>query len=245
MWVEGETGRVCDLESFVSILQLSDSAYPSGRYTLSHGLEPLMQNGLLTAPADGATLVALLADTIRFAVAPSDGLALACTHAALDLNGNPDLDLITEVDSRLTAVKIATETRQASVRTGRAVLATATATIGGTALAAYAELVNLRRSPGNHAVVIGLLSSALGVPCPQAVAGDLYAFCAGWVAAAVRLGLADHRAAQGLIHRARWVIAAAALNVLDGDVDQISSCTPLLDVMGMRHEQAELRLFAN
>jgi urease accessory protein len=41
------------------------------------------------------------------------------------------------------------------------------------------------------------------------------------------------------------VIADAAGNVVERDVNQISSCTPLLDVMSMRHEQAELRLFAS
>ena len=121
-------GGVYGLERFVSVLQLSDSAFPSGRYTLSYGLEPLLQDGLLTAPAAGAALVALLADTIRFGVAPSDGLALACSHRAVGLDASADLELITEVDHRLTAVKIPREARQASTRTGRAVLATATAT---------------------------------------------------------------------------------------------------------------------
>ena len=237
-------GAADSLESFVSVLQLSDSAFPSGRYTLSYGLEPLLAHGLLRTPASGATLVALLADTIRFGVAPSDGLALACTHRAVGLGASADLELITEVDHRLTAVKIPREARQASTRTGRAVLATATATVDVAVLGDYAQLVREGRSPGNHAVAVGLLSSALGVPCPEAVTGELYAFCAGWAAAAVRLGLVDHRGAQGLLHRTRSVIADAALDVLDGDVDRISSCTPLLDVMAMRHEQAELRLFA-
>ena len=55
----------------------------------------------------------------------------------------------------------------------------------------------------------------------------------------------DHRGAQAVLHGARPVIAAAALEVIDRDVGQISSCTPLLDVMAMRHEEAELRLFAS
>ena len=233
------------LEHFVSVLQLSDSAFPSGRYTLSYGLEPLLQDGLLTAPAAGATLVSLLADTIRFGVAPSDGRALACTHRAIGLDGGIDLALIAKVDRRLTAVKIPLEARRASTRTGRAVIGTAVATIGGAVLDDYAQLVEGGGSPGNHAVVVGLLSSVLGVPRPEAVTGELYAFAAGWAAAAVRLGLLDHRAAQGLLHRSRSVIAEAALTALVDDLGRISSCTPLLDVMAMRHEQAELRLFAS
>ena len=236
---------VSGLGSLLSLLQVSDSAFPSGRYTLSYGLETLVESGHLTVPAESSTLVALLGDSIRFGAAPSDGLALACAHRAAGPDGSVDLELVTRVDQRLTAVKLPREARDASTRTGRAVLATATAAIGGTALHDYAELVKRGRSPGNHAVVIGLLSAHLGVPCLDAVVGELYAFSASWVAAAVRLGLVDHRTAQAVLHRSRPVIADAALQAVDRDVAQISSCTPLLDVMAMRHEEAELRLFAS
>ena len=233
------------LASFLSVLQLSDSAFPSGRYTLSYGLEALAQSGELTAPSHPSTLVALLSDCIRFAVAPSDGVALACAHRARRPDGVLDLELATHADQRLTAVKLAREAREASTRTGRAVLATATAAFGGSALREYIERVREGRCPGNHAVVVGLLSAWLGVPRLEAVAGELYAFSASWVAATVRLGLADHRTAQGVLHHVRAVTAEAALNAADRGVTEISSCTPLVDVMAMRHEQADLRLFAS
>ena len=233
------------LTSLLSVLQLSDSAFPSGRYTLSYGLETLVQSGHVAVPAEGPELLRLLGDSIRLGVAPSDGVALACAHHAVDPDGHADLELVIEVDQRLTAVKLPREAREASMRTGRAVLATATAAIDRGALREYAGRVSRGRSPGNHAVVIGLLSARLGVPRLDAVAGELYAFASGWVAAAVRLSLVDHRSAQGLLHGVRAVIADAARNAVERDVEEISSCTPLLDIMSMRHEQAELRLFAS
>jgi urease accessory protein len=232
------------LRSLLSLLQLSDSAFPSGRYTLSYGLEALVQSGHLTVPSERSTLIRLLGDSIRFGVAPSDGLALACAHSAISAAG-ADLELLTQVDARLTAVKLPREVREASRRTGRAVLAAATDAIGGDALGGYAERVREGASPGNHSVVVGLLSAWLGVPCLDAVVGELYAFSSSWAGAGVRLGLVDHRGAQALLHAVRPVIAAGALEVIERDVSQISSCTPFLDVMAMRHEQAELRLFAS
>jgi urease accessory protein len=241
----GARGETYPLASLVSVLQLSDSAFPSGRYTLSYGLETLAHSGHVAVPSDSATMAKLLGDSIRFGVAPSDGLAVACAHRAAGPDGAVDLELVAQVDERLTAVKLPREGREASTRTGRAVLATATAVIGGDALRVYAERVRRGELPGNHAVVIGLLSAGLGVPRLEAVVGELYAFASGWVAATVRLGLVDHRAAQGLLHRQRTVIADAAGTVVERDVNEISTCTPLLDVMSMRHEQAELRLFAS
>lgn len=233
------------LMSFLSVLQLSDSAFPSGRYTLSHGLEGFAASGKLQTPTNPLTLLALLCDYIRFAVAPSDGVALACAHRAVDVDGSVDLVMVRRADDRLSAVKLGLEARESSMRTGRALLGTATAAFGTTALQGYAALVDVRETPGNHAVVLGLLSARLGVPCVEAVAGELYAFCASWVAAAIRLAMTDHRTAQCLLHEVRRVTVDAALAAVGRDISHISSCAPLLDVMAMRHEQAELRLFAN
>ena len=57
------------LGSLLSLLQLSDSAFPSGRYTLSYGLEALVQSGHLTVPSERSTLTRLLRDSIRFGAA--------------------------------------------------------------------------------------------------------------------------------------------------------------------------------
>lgn len=233
-----------DVTALLAVLQLSDSAFPSGRYTLSHGLESCAQSGLVTGrPAE---LAALLTDCLRHGVARSDGVALACAHRAA--SGSPgvlDLDLVTRADRRLTAVKLSREAREASTRTGRALLATATAAFGAETVPEYAERVRRGEAPGNHAVIVGLISARAGVARVAAVAGDLFAFASGWVAAAVRLALVDHRVAQWLLHRVRAVMAEAAPLAAAGDVADIAGCTPLLDVASMRHEQAELRLFAS
>lgn len=242
--MQTQAGGSARLMSLLSTLQLSDSGFPSGRYTLSYGLEAFTQSGELPTPIGPAILATLLHDTIRFGVAPSEGIALACAHRATGPDGSPNLEALVRVDERLAAVKLAREAREASARTGRALLRTAVA-FDVTSLQSYAELVESGLAPGNHAVVLGMLTAATDVPCLHAVAAELYAFSAGWVAAAVRLALIDHLTAQVLLHRVRPATAAAAQRAVAGEVSQISSCTPLLDVLSMRHEQADLRLFAS
>ena len=231
------------LASLLASLQLADSAFPSGRYTLSHGLESFAQSGALPSPRT-RSLTNLLSDALRFGVAPSDGVALACAHRAVGPDGCVDLSAIARVDQRLSAVKLAREGREASMRTGRALLRTAVDALGMALLLDYTELVDAGGSPGNHAVVLGVMCAGFDVPRVDAVAGELYAFSAGWVAAAVRLGLIDHRAAQRMLRRMHTVIADAASAAVERDVTEISSCTPALDVMAMRHEEADVRVFA-
>ena len=229
----------------LSALQLADSAFPSGRYTLSYGLEAVAADGRFQEGDVAAFLSHLLGDSIRFAVAPSDGVALACAHRAVGPDGTLDCDQVLRADHRLTAVKLAKEGRDASIRTGRALLATSLAFNGAPAVRSWAERVRDRRTPGNHAIVLGLVTATIGVPRLTAVTGELYSFSSSWAAAAVRLGLVDHRGAQRLLHHVRPTSAAAARAAVEGDVEDISSCAPFLDVMSMRHEQADLRLFAS
>jgi urease accessory protein len=237
-------GAAAALAVPLALLQLSDSAFPSGRYTLSYGLEPYAQSGLIPTPCPASKLLQLLRDSLTFGVGPSDGVALASAHRAARGDATLDLELAGEADRRLTAVKIPRETREASRRTGRALLNAASAAFPDAQLHEYRALVRSGDLPGNHAIVLGLVSSLLGIPRLEAVAGELYAFSSGFATAAVRLGLTDHRTAQSVLNQARGVTAEAALRAVDGNVAQISSCTPLLDVMSMRHEQAEVRLFA-
>ena len=229
--------------AFLAVLQLCDSALPTGRYTLSQGLETFAHEGLLATPSRPDALSALLADCVQFGVAPSDGIALACAHRAVAADGSVDVELVVRTDRRLSAVKLARETREVSTRSGRALLRAAPA-LACVTMSGYVQLVDAGFVPGNHAVVLGLLGGVLGVPRLEAVAGELHAFAAGWVAAAVRLGLTDHLTAQSLLRRVRPVLAAAAERAVAGDVDLISACAPLPDVMAMRHEQAQVRLFA-
>ena len=99
--------------AFLGSLQLADSFFPGGGYTLSHGLESYAEAGLL----DATSLTAISRDLIRLSVGPSDAVALAITMRGAQQG---DLDLIAAADQRLTAVKLAREPRQASIRLGTA-----------------------------------------------------------------------------------------------------------------------------
>ena len=232
------------LPGYLSALQLADSAFPSGRYSLSYGLEAVSESGWIEGRDAAETLVTLLGDSLRFAVGPCDGTALACAHRAVGPDGSVDWELASRADRRLTVVKLSREAREASVRTGRALLSTAVAATEDATIRAWAQRVHGARTSGNHAVALGLVCAVLGIPRLAAVVGELYSFSSGWASAAVRLGLIDHRAAQRLLHRVRPVAAAVAQSAVNRDVEDIAGCAPFLDVMSMRHEQADLRLFA-
>ncbi|HET8601606.1 MAG TPA: urease accessory UreF family protein [Segeticoccus sp.] len=240
------TATTSGLVPLLTTLQLADSAFPSGRYTLSHGLESFVQSGAVTGDSGVAGLGGLLADQLEHGIAPADGVALAWAHRAVSQASCPeeyDEQLAVEADLRLSSVKMVQEARRASRRTGRGLLGTVAGSFAGPALTAYHRLVREGTAPGHAAVVMGLLTAEQQVPLAQAVAAELYAFAAGWLNAAVRLAVADHRTAQAVLHRCGPVIERAACAAGETELEDLASCTPLVDVMAMRHEQATLRLF--
>jgi urease accessory protein len=226
------------LDAFLSSLQLADSFFPSGLYTLSHGLEAFAQAGLLK-PDD---LEGLLSDYLRHGVGPADGAALACAHRAA---ATDELEMAVEADLRLAAVKLPREARTSSQRIGRQLLKTAAQVFGGRVLISYVERARGGTVPGNHAVALGLIMAGLGIERERAVAGELYAFTSGAIGSAVRLAVIDHRFAQVVLHALKPVIVELAHIHCDSTVRDIASCTPLIDIMAMRHERAELRLFVS
>lgn len=244
---QASTDGADTLGAFLLNLQLADSAFPSGRYTRSAGLESFVQAGYLDVARPVEALVELLADYLRYSVGPSDGVALACAHRAVSCCVEPEEALVgvTRVDERLTAAQPAREARTASVRSGKAILNTATAVFTDPILTAYAHRVRSGHPPGNAAVVQGTLTACLGLPRRQALAGELYAFATASAQAAVRLAVLDHRGAQQVLYRLHPVVVEVTAAHVDEEPSRIATNAPLIDVLSMRHERAELRLFAS
>ena len=230
------------LLAHLSALQLADSAFPSGRYTLSQGLEPIAQSGILAMGKIGR----LLADCLRLSVGPAEGTAVALAHSAYE---RKDLEAVVATERRLTAMKLTAEARHGSQRTGKALLTTARAFVDDPVIDEYRALVRDGSLPGNHAIAIRLISASTGLSAVESVAGELYAFAANWTSAAVRLSLIDHQAAQRILHESLPEVAEAAEQAVERarhrGASAIASYTPAMDLMSMRHEEAELRLFAN
>ncbi|WP_246212574.1 urease accessory protein UreF [Streptomyces abyssomicinicus] len=218
-------------------LQLTDSAFPSGFYTLSHGLEGFAQAGAV----DAGSLPALLHDLLRHGVGPADATALALAHRAATAE---DWETVAAVDRRLYATKLNREMRQAATRTGRQLLDLAAEVFGADGIARHLRAVTDRRVPGTQAVAAGVVYAASGVPARQAVASDLFAFCASFAGAALRLRLTDHRRAQSLLREAAPVIVETTHAALTRELADLGATTFAADVMSARHERAEARLFA-
>jgi urease accessory protein len=226
-------------ESFLGALQLGDSLFPSGRYTLSHGLEMFVESGRVV---DAASLEAVVRDYLTESLATCETVAVARANEAA-IRG--DLDQILRIDHLVHALRLPWEVSSSSTRTGRQLVATSRQLVASPILDRFADEIAADRAVGSHAVVFGLLTAAWNIDARTAALAELYAYTAAFVGAAMRLIRLDHVEAQTIIHRLQQDMTEAADIAMGLRVDDMHAFAPLVDIMQMQHERARMRLFAS
>jgi urease accessory protein len=222
------------MNPLLGLLQLADSGFPSGAFTLSHGLETLVADGAVRTADDVA---ALLHVSLLDRLARADLVVLIAVHRAAGL------EEVVELDRRLSAVKLAAGERTASERVGRRLAIEASRLTPDELLGSYAAALEGGRSPGNAAAALGLAMLAFGVPVTDAAAGAAWSFANGLCTAAVRLGVMGHGEAQRILRQAGPVIDRAVSQAMTSDPAQLRPSGPQLEVALARHETAETHLF--
>jgi urease accessory protein len=219
-------------------MQLSDSFFPSGMYTTSSGLEALFYAGKVTTPREFGRL----ADSyLQMQVGLADCIALGNAFKAASLS---DLRLAEEIDQRLYSMKLPAEMREASIRTGRRLLASVSGFVRSGFLQRYQRSVAKGRALGTQPVVLGVVSSVLGIEMEDSALILLYSSLVALIGAALRLGIIDHNEGQRVIHSSKRAIAELAKNA-SKDPSEMRQFFPALEVAQMAHERMESRMFVS
>jgi len=228
--------RLTDLAALLAALQIGDSAFPTGGYTQSHGLEAAVAIGRVR---DLPTAEAYLHSLLAGVVGPTDVVALV--HAATAT----DLGTVVAIDRALFARKLAREPRQASQRAGRALLAVLPALgVPSPLLRAYAEAVRSGRTPGVQPVAFGLVAGWLGLDPAVAAAVYLHSLLLSCVGALGRLLPVDHLALQGLVRRAPPLVQTVVARALATPWRRMATSAPEVEILAMVHERTLMHAFA-
>ncbi len=223
----------------LTLLQLADSAFPSGMYAHSQGLEGMVRRGLVRTPAD---VEEFLNAQLTSALLPSDGVALLNAHACA---GAGDAATLVEIDRMLYAMKLAAELRAASTQVGRRLLQETAAFTDAPALIAYRTAVDAGDAPGNSAVAFGVIAAALDVPAEAALMAVCHSHMASVLGAALRLLPIGHGDTQAILRRLHPVVAAEVAALTNRSWTEMTAFTPQLDLVSTGHETDDLRMFAS
>ena len=211
------------------LLQSNDSAYPSGAYAHSFGLEELAEAGLVKDAAglerflEHQVLPALLAFEIPF---------FARAHAAAVIM---DGDALLEIDRELDAWRIPAEIRDASRRIGSQRLELLASLDPSPLITAFRAA-----SPRGHHLVVSALELA-SLPVAQAARAFAFQSLAGLTAASMKLIRIGQTACQQILRRVLTQLGTQLDASLTREPD--GWFNPLLEIASLRHARAHARLF--
>lgn len=209
----------------------ADSAFPSGSFAFSGGLEALGE------AAGGAALANVLSDFLRLRWAGTDRVVLARAFRAE--GGIAD---IAAADAALEAATLSASLRDGSRRNGAAFLL-AHVRLGTAGAATLRAACQSGACLGHLAVMQGALLRALGLDLATAITVAGYAALASLVTASVRLGRIGAIEGQRALAATLADLASVAADPPAPDTP-ISGFLPLLDIAACRHDRTDTRLFA-
>ena len=221
----------------ISILQLSDSFFPTGLYATSSGLEALSQ----TKKLKSKDIFQFITMQLQQVMGPSDCTAMG--HA-YDSCKKKDIVSLLHADESLYYMKLIEETRIASTRSGNQLLkCVSTFAKNKKMLKVYQIAINKGKATGVYAVSFGVVTSSLNIPKKKAGMMLLYGLAVSIVGAAMRLGILQHFEGQKIIHELGPVILHAVLENIDRPISSMWQFAPSLDILQMKHEAMSSKMF--
>ncbi len=232
------------------MMQACDSAYPTGAYAHSAGLEGLVQAGVVR---DAATLESFLHGQFLPQLARCElPLAAAAWEAAGGTGGmvgaaevpggGPDWGRLRELCLLGRALRGTRELRAASEAVGRQRLEMASLLHGGLA-SEFQARAREGGWPVPSCVAAGVEGRLLGAPREAVLQALLYAAVSGLVAAAMKLLRLGQNAVQRLVAGGLAncnELLDTACSLTDAE---LGSFNPWWDIASSRHERADFRLF--
>jgi urease accessory protein len=209
--------------------QIVDSAFPTGLFAHSWGLESAWQHGEVNTP-----------DALRRFV---DASVLQAGHSVLPLVNAAfhAPDQLEVLDALAEAFLTNPVANRASRVQGRTLLATAARVWPSAAIEALSTRAAVSRS--HVAPISGATFRTIGLTLPTAQRIVLYGAARGVLSAAVRLGIAGSYEAQRMQSACEPWLEQVASRCSAFSADDLAQTAPLIDLLQSAHDRLYSRLF--
>jgi len=213
------------------VWQLADSAFPSGGFAHSGGLEAAWKYGQIKT---SAALIQFLETSLHQLRHSSLPFVKAAFHKEAAL---PELDALCDA---FTANHVA---NRASRAQGQAFLNSCRRIFALQAIDELRNLVLAASLPGHFAPLFGAIVRELSLPLRETVNLFVFLQLRSWISAAVRLNIVGPLEAQAIQHQLTREAQQAAANPEQLRLDAIAQTAPLLDLFQGSHYRIYSRLF--
>lgn len=223
----------------LALMQLADSFFPSGSFTLSYGLEYLVQTSQVTNSEELQTFLRIL---LNNKIIPGDLVALLHAYRGSQQNC---LATIYEADQQLFKQTLIAQNRSSQQKSGRALLRLAATTWQDDKLESLQQQSLTKEFACLHPVVFATVAEIAGIDEVDTVLAFLHNFVTGILGVSIRLGIVGHLKAQRILLDLAPDLDAAYAQASQLNIKQMWSCTPTIDLAQMGHQKLQTKLFAS
>jgi urease accessory protein len=221
----------------LSMMQLSDSFFPTGMYSMSNGLEAIFYSGKKIKAEE---LRELVKTYLEYQIGPADctALGIAYEHAA-----RSNLLKLLEVDRAIFSMKLVQEIRDASIRSGTQLVRCIRSFSDNKILGQYDDAIRGGQAFGPYPVALAVAANAFLIPKEKAALVMLYSFSVSIVGAALRLGMLQHFDGQKVIDELKPTIVKVTKANINRPIEGIWQFAPSIDIIQISHERMNSKMF--
>lgn len=222
---------------FLRLLQIHDSAFPIGSYTQSYGMETYIQEDIIRTKED---LIAFCSTFLFQNLAYGDAILIQESHAAAR---NRDIDRLLQLEQLCGAIKLAKESRDASVNLGRQFIRTVAPLVEDPFFDEWKNRIQLNEAKGHYAILYGIYCAVNELDIHHSVLSYLFASVNGLVQNAVRaVPFGQNTGVQAMHVLSEAVVEAAKLVSTLKERDLCNNALGI-ELASMKHEYLFSRLF--
>lgn len=223
--------------ALLHLIQIHDSAFPTGAYAHSFGMETYIQESEIRTKED---LYSFCKMYIEHNLAATDAIIIKEAYKLAEIRAQEELPYL---ESICHSLKLSPESRKGSMMMGRQFLQTVSALNHDELFIFYNEKIKNKEMKGHYPVVYGLYTALLQIDIKLAIETFLYSSIAALVQNAVRAVPLGQMGGVETIYQLLPVIEEATGNIMDLGLDDLANHSIALEIASMKHEYLHSRLF--
>lgn len=217
------------------LMQLAGGTFPSGGFSQSWGLETYVSSGKVS---DTDSLIQFIESYLFSTAARSESPIVCSAHR---LGADLQIELIEELECFSTAIKLTKESRESSIRMGKAFIRIASAIMEDTKLTQTLGQFTLKGL--SYPVAYGLICGHLELDIEDTLSTFVFNAVNGLVQAAVKLIPLGNTEGQKVLVDLQESMALSVKIAQEIEMEDISNFCPGLDIASMQHEVLPVRLY--
>lgn len=223
--------------NFLRLLQIHDSAFPIGSYTHSYGMETYIQDDRIRTKEN---LIDFCKSFLFQNLMHSDAILI---KEAYDAAAERDVDRLLYLENLSGAIKLAKESRDASVNLGRQFIRTVSPLVKDPFFNEWKERVQKNAIKGHYPILYAIYCAVSNVKMEHAVMTYLFSSLNGLITNAVRAVPFGQNTGVQAMYELIDSVMEATTTVISLSEDDICNNALGIELASMAHEYLFSRLF--